>query len=155
MPQFSPLGIVVRITPASVLPAVLGSCLGISNWHRQESPWLSGLCLAPFPPPQLFFLSLFLWPCRCQGHPLEDSPAHSHPGRPARLHSWSYSARLPQGWEGRRSRQRQPLGNPGWAAWACPLTTAGQAVGASALTDPYAGVGRLYMGPPKVGSPRL
>ena len=102
------------------------------------------------PPPQLLFLVLFLWPCRCGGHPLEDSPAHSHPGRPARLHSWSYSAWLPQGWEGKR-KQRQPLGNPGWAAWACPLTAAGQAGGGICSHRPLCRGGEAIYGAPEGG----
>ena len=63
------------------------------------------------PPPHFSFCSC--GPAGVGGHPLEDSPAHSRPGRPARLHSWSYSARLPQGWEGSRRGQRQLLGKPG------------------------------------------
>lgn len=61
------------------------------------------LCLAASP--QVLILSLFLWHCRCGGHPLEDNTAHSHPGRPARLHSWSYSAPHP-GAGGRRGQRR-------------------------------------------------
>ena len=91
---------------------VLGAVLGPvrAGPHRQELLWVV-VRLGLAPSPQSSFsvpVALQVW-----GATLENSTAHSCPGRPARLHSWSYWAQHPGGWEGRRRGQRHHWGSLG------------------------------------------
>lgn len=89
------------------------------------------------------------------GHPLEDSPAHLHLGGPAGLHSWSYSAQPPQGWEeGRRGRGSCWGLLGGLPGPVSSLLVRTGPVGARLPPTPMHGKGP-YLGPGHTGSPRL
>lgn len=154
VPQFPPLG-VVRITPAPVLPAVLDSCVGISNWHRQELLWLSGLCLALSPDPNSSFSLCSCGPAGVGATPLRTAlPTHTQVDRPGCIAGVTQLG-SPRAGKGKEESRGSHWGIQGGLPGPAPLPLLARPVGASALTDPYAGVGRLYMGLRKVGSPRL